>query len=161
MSTGVSVTRLRWLLLALGLVLVVRHWVCMPTLITGESMGPTLHGGQLVVLNKLAYLLDRPRRGEVVGVQTGSGLMIKRVIGLPGEDIGLRDGIFYINGTALTEPYVKLHDVGSIAPGLLGPDLYVVAGDNRSTTIIALVKRDRIVGRVLRQPLAAQVAVVK
>ncbi len=46
-------------------------------------------------------------------------------------------------------------------PGLLGQDLYVVAGDNRSTTIIALVKRHRIVGRVLRQPPAAQFAVVK
>ncbi len=159
MRTAISMQRLRWLLLALGLVLAVRQWVWMPSLITGESMEPTLHGGQLVGVNKLAYLLGRPRRGEIVEVWTGSRLMVKRVLGLPGENIAMRDGIFYVNGAPLTEPYVQFKDDSNIGLGQLGPDCFVVAGDNRSRTIIAVVNRDRIVGRVLRQPFAAQVAV--
>lgn len=156
MSTAVSVQRLRWLLLALGLVLAVRHCVGMPALITGASMLPTLRGGQLVGINKLAYRFGKPRRGEVVGVWTGSGLMIKRVLGLPAENIALRDGIFYVNGAPLTEPYVQFQEQCNIAPGQLGPDHFVVAGDNRRGTIIAVVNRNRIVGRVLREPFAAQ-----
>jgi signal peptidase I len=151
MRTAISAQRLRWLLLALGLVLAARQWLWTPVLITGESMQPTLRGGQLVALNKLAYLFGRPQRGEVVGVWTGSGLMVKRVLGLPGETIALRDGMFYVNGAPVAEPYVQFHDVSTIAPGQLGPDRFVVAGDNRSKTIIAVVNRDRIVGRVMRK----------
>jgi signal peptidase I len=161
MSLSLSVRTLRWLLLALGLVLVVRQWVWMPTLITGVSMEPTLRGGQLVGVNKLAYLFRRPRRGEVVEVWTGRQLIIKRILGLPGEIIAMHDGKLYVNGAPVTEPYVQVQDVNTIAPGQLGPDRFLVAGDNRPQTIIAVVNRDRIVGRVLHHPVAAQVAVVK
>jgi hypothetical protein len=121
---------------------------------------PTLRGGQRVALNKLAYLFGRPQRGEIVGVWTGSGLMVKRVLGLPGETIALRDGMFYVNGAPVAEPYVQFHDVSTIAPGQLSPDCFVVAGNNRSKTIIAVANRDRIVGRLVRKPHAAQLAVV-
>jgi signal peptidase I len=160
MRTAVSVRRLRWLSLALGLALAARQWVCMPELLTGESMRPTLHGGELVWVNKLAYRFGRPRRGEVVQVWTGRDVMVKRVLGLPGENIAMHDGIFYVNGAPLTEPYVQFKDESNIAPGLLGPDRFLVAGDNRSKTIIAVVNRDRIVGRVLRKQYGAQVAVI-
>ena len=161
MRTAISMQRLRWLLLALGLVLAVRQWVWTPLLITGESMEPTLRGGQLVALNKLAYRLETPRRGEIVGVWTGRQLIVKRILGLPGEMIAMHDGKVYVNGAPLTEPYIQVQDVNTIAPGQLGPYHFLVAGDNRPVTIIAVVNRDRIVGRVLHHPLAAQVAVVK
>jgi signal peptidase I len=161
MRTGIPVQTLSWLLLALGLVLAVRQWVGMPSLITGESMQPNLRGGQLVWVNKLAYRWGRPRRGEIVEVWTGRDLLVKRVLGLPGETIALRDGIFYVNGVALAEPYVQFQDDRNIAAGQLGPDRFLVAGDNRSATIIAVVNRDRIVGRVLRHPFAAQVGAME
>ena len=160
MRTAISLRRLRWLSLALGLVLAARQWLGTPMFITGESMQPTLRGGQVVALNKLAYRNHGPRRGEIVAISTGSGLMIKRVLGLPGENIALRDGTFYVNDAPLAEPYVQFPDVTTIAPGQLGPDRFVVAGDNRSKTIIAVVNRDRIVGRVMRKQPAAQLAVM-
>ena len=159
MRTAISVQRLRWSLLTLGLVLAVRQWVWMPSLIIGESMQPTLHQGQLVGVNKLAYLLGTPRRGEIVEVRTSKGPVCKRIVGLPGETIALRDGIFYVNGAPLTEPYAQFQGVGDIAPGQLGPGHFVVAGDNRSWTIVAVVKRDRIVGRVLCKQHAVRAGV--
>ena len=93
---------LRWQLLALGVALAIRQWIWMPGLITGESMQPTLRSGQLVGINKLAYLFDMPRRGDIVEFWTGREFMVKRVLGLPGDQIALRDGIFYVkdHGTA-------------------------------------------------------------
>lgn len=148
MRTTFSVKSLRCLLLVLGLVLGVRQWFWMPAVIHGESMQPTLHGRQLVGVNKLIYLFGSPERGDVVAVQTGRGLLIKRVIGLPGENIGMQEGQFYINDLPLGEPYVKLQELATIARGRLGPECFLVAGDNRRQTCIAVVRRDRIVGRL-------------
>jgi signal peptidase I len=160
MRTKISVHALPWLLLALGLALAIRQWIWVPGLISGESMQPTLRSGQLVWINKLVYFFDMPRRGDIVEFWTGREFMVKRVLGLPGDQIAVRGGIFYVNGTPLTEPYVQSKDNSNIAPGRLSPDHFVVAGDNRSQTIIAVVNRKRIVGRVLRQQHAAQVAAI-
>ncbi len=136
-----------WLLLALGLALAARHWVWMPTLILGESMGPTLHPGQLAGINRLAYHFRPPRRGEVVAIRTRRELMVKRIVGLPGEEIAMRGGVFYINEHPLAEPYVRLAGERTIAPGRLGPNRYVVAGDCRSEgSIVAVVSKQRLVG---------------
>lgn len=160
MRTGGSIPKLRWLLLALGLALATRQWLWMPALISGQSMRPTLSSGQLVGINKLAYRFDLPRRGDIVELWTGSEFMVKRIVGLPGEQIALRDGKFCVNGAPLTEPYVQFRDFTAIAAGQLGPDCFLVAGDNRSGTVIAVVNRNRIVGRVMLQHNAAQVAVL-
>ena len=161
MKTKLSLPTLRWLLLALGLALAVRQWVWMPMLISGESMQPTLRGGQLVGINKLAYLFHSPRRRQIVDFWTGSEFMVKRILGLPGEQIALHGGIVYINGAPLMETYVQFKDDSTIAAGRLGPDQFLVAGDNRSNSIIAVVNRSRIIGRVLCQPCGAQVAVIE
>jgi signal peptidase I len=141
--------RLRWLLLALGLVLAVRQWVWMPTFITGESMQPTLRSGQLAGVNKLAYRFRPPRRGDIVLVYTGRDWIVKRIIGLPGEEVAVRDGVFYIDSRPLPEPYVQFAGTGTTSPGQLGPDRFVVTGDYRPESTIAVVRRDRIVGRLV------------
>ena len=160
MRTAAHVQWLRWLLLVLGLALVVRQWVWMPVLVLGGSMQPTLHGGQIVGVNKLAYHFSGPRRGEIIEVWNGRDLLVKRVLGLPGETIAMHDGFFYVNGTPLVEPYVWFRDGNDIAPGQLGPDCFLVAGDYRLGTIIAVINRSRIVGRVMHQKPEAQVAVI-
>ena len=161
MRTKISVRTLRWQLLALGAALAIRQWIWMPGLITGDSMQPTLRSGQLVGINKLVYHFDMPRRGDIVEFWTGRELMVKRVLGLPDDQIEVRGGVFYINGRPLAEPYLQVKDDSDIAPGRLGPEHFLVAGDNRSQTIIAVVNRKRIVGRVQCPPLGAQVAVIK
>jgi signal peptidase I len=88
----VAIGRLRWLVLALGLALAVRHWVWPPIVLTGESMVPTLHNLQIAGVNKLAYRFRPPCRGDVVLVNTGRELTAKRILGLPGEEIAMLDG---------------------------------------------------------------------
>ena len=157
LRTLIARTRLRWLLPTLALVLAVRHWVWMPALITGQSMEPTLRDGQLAGVNKLAYRSHPPRRGDIVSIRTGQGLIVKRIIGLPGEEIALRAGVFSVNGRPLAEPYVRFASSDTIAPGRLGPNRFLVAGDYRAGSTISVVSGHRIVGRlVFWQQLAAK-----
>ena len=146
MRTGISRTPLRWLLPVLVLVLAVRQWVGMPILVTGGSMVPTLGSGQLAWVNKLAYRSRPPRRGDIVVVRTPRNWIVKRILGLPGEEIAMREGVCYIDGRPLAEPYVQFAGTDTTAPGRLGPNRYLVAGDYRAESAIAVVSRDRIVG---------------
>jgi signal peptidase I len=141
---------LSWLCLVLVLVLAVRHWFWMPALIEGASMLPTLKSGQLAGINKLAYLRRPPARGDLVAVWTGKQLLSKRVVGLPGEEISIQQGVLYVNGVPLCEPYVQFFDARqNAAPGRIETNCFVVASDNRPGGIIAVVSRRRIVGRIV------------
>ncbi|MGO9200648.1 MAG: signal peptidase I [Limisphaerales bacterium] len=135
------------LLPLLLLVLTAREWAWMPLIITGESMLPTLRGGQLAGVNKLAYLLGPPRRRDIVAVWTGKDLMVKRIVGLPGEEVAARDGTLYVNGSPLREPYA-INRHWNVATGKLDVNSFLVVGDNRFQTIVAVVSRERIVGRI-------------
>lgn len=137
------------LLVLLVAVLMVRRWVLAPILITGSSMAPTLHSGQLGFINKLAYRFHPPQRGDVVSFWTGNELWTKRILGLPGEEIEVRHGTLYVNGRPLPEPYVAFRDASDIAPGKIGPGRFLVAGDNREPALMVVVCRDRIVGRLM------------
>jgi len=121
--------------------MIIRQWVWSPTLINGNSMLPALHGGQIVGINKLAYVLRPPQRGDIIAIWTGKELMVKRIVGLPREQIALRDGTLYVNGGAFEEPYVKFNDHWDIAPGEIKPGCFLVAGDNRPHTLVAVVTR--------------------
>jgi signal peptidase I len=142
------------MLLALGIV--VRRWVWMPVLIDGNSMLPVLHTGQLVGVNKIIYLFESPQRGEVVGVWTGKEWMIKRILALPNEEVEMRDGIFYVDGSPLVETYPHINDHSNIARGRIGPNQFVLVGDNRPESLIAIVDRKRIIGRLLRRDAVRQ-----
>src|SRR5690348_16478827 len=146
-----DVSREPILRLLLGLLLAVltfRQWVWSPVAITGQSMSPTWSHGQIAGMNKVAYLFAAPRRGDLVFVRTDRELLVKRIVGLRSEEVCARDGIFYVNGTPLHESYVRFPGSWSIAPGKLGGEQFVVAGDNRSQTLVSVVRRDRIVGRL-------------
>ena len=101
------------------------------------SMEPTLHEGQYLIVSKLSYWIRPPQRGDVVVLdppdQRSTIPYIKRVIGLPGEHVQVRDGRVWINGVALNEPYVS-------GPALyqedvvLAEDQYLVLGDNRNNS---------------------------
>ncbi len=107
----------------------------------GQSMDVTLSGGDTVLLNVLAYQLGTPRRGDVVsfkpnGSTTGHS-SIKRIIGLPGEIIQIRDGMIYINGEVYLEKksYPVITNPGMAGDGItLGDKEYFVLGDNRNNS---------------------------
>lgn len=116
--------------------LVVFKFVFIPARVDGGSMAPTYANHGLNLINRLAYLNKKPQRGDVVAIrlrETGhSVVLMKRVVGLPGEEIGFKDGRVAVNGVKLEEPYVRLPSDWSRAPVVCGPDEYFVVGDNRS-----------------------------
>lgn len=123
------------------------HWILWPVTIDGVSMAPNYDDGQPAIINRLAYLADRPRRGDVVGVRVGREFYIKRIIGLPGERIEfLRDQIL-VNGRPLAEPYPVKPLLWRLAPAQLGANDYFVMGDNRTASKLGPISRDRIIGK--------------
>ncbi len=102
--------------------------------VDGFSMMPTLHDGEFVLVNKLAYRTGTPTRGDIIvfrSVNTPDLDLIKRVIGLPGDKIVIRGGRVIVNGQTLNEPYI------AAAPNYEGewqvPAGYLfVLGDNRN-----------------------------
>jgi signal peptidase I len=136
--------------IAVGLALLVRaavHLYAIPT----ESMRPTLEVGDQIVVTR--YLGGAPQRGEIVVFERGDEVLVKRVIGVPGDLIDSRLGRVRIGGYTLPEPYVlREAATGAIESQLVPGDSYFVLGDNRDDSVdsrsIGFVPRERIVGRV-------------
>ena len=140
------------LLLALVIVLAVRKWVCMPALVVGNSMHPTLRSGEVVLVNKLAFLFRKPCRGDVVCVRTDRGHMIKRIVGLPGESVAMSNGQLLVDEAPVAETaYLTKRGTVQIGSGRMPRAGFAVIGDNRSDTVVAVVSKDRIEGQVLFQ----------
>jgi signal peptidase I len=96
-------------------VLVVRTFIAEPRYIPSSSMEPTLQINDRLIIEKLSYKFRKPERGEVVVfnppavpvVPDASKVYIKRLIGLPGDRIAIREGKVFVNDKALNEPYIK------------------------------------------------------
>jgi signal peptidase I len=102
--------------------------------VDGFSMLPTLQNGEYVLVSKLSYKLDTPQRGDIIvfGIPTDQEQdLIKRVIGLPGETVSIRQNIVFINGIQLEEPYIAQAPVYSGEWTVPEGNLFVL-GDNRN-----------------------------
>ncbi|MGP1612699.1 MAG: signal peptidase I [Catonella sp.] len=131
-----------WILLlvfTVGASYLVASNVFIKTSVSGLSMQPTLEDGQIVIVNKLAYYLQKPKRNDVIVYkQTNkehSYFEVKRVIGLPGETIKIKNGVVYINDEVFKEK-VKTDIIqnGGLAEESIKLDdnEYFVLGDNRN-----------------------------
>jgi signal peptidase I len=105
-------------------------------MVDGASMEPNFHTSQRVIVDRITMVLGGPARGDVVVLNSPTNsdeLLIKRVIGLPGEHVEIRNGRVYINGEALNEPYVAEFCTYRSCEGswYLDKDEYFVLGDNR------------------------------
>ena len=122
--------------------------------ISGSSMEPTLNNGEIVVLIKTAKL----DRGDLCGFSFSNKILIKRVIGLPGDQIFIDDkGVVYVNGEVLDEPYISKHELGECDiefPYTVPENEYFVMGDRRETSIdsrssvIGCIPYDQIFGKI-------------
>ena len=122
--------------------------------IEGTSMEPTLVNGDIVLLSKTTNF----DRGELCGFSWNNKLLIKRVIGIPGDWIEIdTDGMVYLNGEKLDEPYAQQLAIGECNlefPFQVPQEQYFVLGDMRETsidsrnTLIGCVEKDQIVGKV-------------
>ncbi len=148
--------------IAIAAAVLMKLFVVQQFYVSGESMDYTLHNFDRVLVNKLSYDLHDPNRGDVVVLEEEQGLtqrdLIKRVIGLPGETIEMRDCVVYIDGKVLVEPYL---DPDVVTPGNCGTnfsslvvleDHVFVMGDNRpgsgdSRGTLGQVDYGQIVGR--------------
>ena len=109
------------------------------TRVDGHSMEPTLHDGQYLMVNKLAYRFGDPQRGDIVvfrSPQDDGKALIKRVIGAPGDAVEIVDGNVLINGVALVEPYLaeSAPRSGNWGPWQLAVGEYLALGDNRNNS---------------------------
>ncbi len=132
-----------------------------PTKVLQTSMYPTLFENDMILLNKLAYTTCGPERGDIVVFDppfASDRSLIKRVIGLPGEWVGIQGDAFYINGNKLSEEVVKTKtnykvefNIDRKSGTLLGPEEYFVAGDNRDVSYdsrsFGPIKRKAILGK--------------
>ena len=122
-------------------------------LVSGDSMQPELRTGDLLLIDKRAYRTRDPQRGDVVLAQCGQDLIVKRVVGLPGEKVELRRGHVYVNGSALAERYAIRSGSLNISPGVLFRGKYALLGDNRdmdlSQVAYPVVSREQVVGKVV------------
>jgi len=138
-----------------GVCFVVFKFILLPVRITGASMEPNYRDGRINLINTLAYRNHPPRRGDVVGIRfSGPSLMLlKRVVGLPGERIGFREGRVTVNGLPLDEPWLRHVSNWNLDPVELGPDEYFVVGDNRSMPMhlhtFGRAERVRILGKAV------------
>ena len=138
-----------------GLTIVVFKYTVLPIRVQGGSMLPTYRENGINFLNQIAYLRQEPQRGDVVGIRFAGKrvMLLKRVVGLPGERIGFSGGRVTVNGRKLDEPYMKLPANWEREPVQLGSDDFFVVGDNRSMPMedhmFGIAKRERILGKVM------------
>src|SRR5581483_4796657 len=135
--------------------------------VVGVSMYPTLHNDDLLIASKIDYRLHNPERGDIIilksPLEPGRDF-VKRIIGLPGDRILIRDRHVLVNGVELEEPYIGSWLASGNWPPATGtdsaeqgrlvpPDMYFVMGDNRDhssdSRLFGWISRDQIDGKAV------------
>jgi signal peptidase I len=130
---------LRDLILSLLLAFIVIVFLYQPVQVEGTSMMPRLSNHERIFINKFLYRFEPIRRGDIVVFWyplDPTKSYIKRVVGLPGEAVSIRDGRVYLNGRPLQEPYIPpaYLDHQSYAITNIEPNHYFVLGDHRESS---------------------------
>lgn len=142
---------------ALTLAVVIHVFLAQATVVYGSSMQPVLRERQRLVVDKLTYRFGEPERNDIIvlDMEDVDEMLVKRVIGLPGETVDIRAGNIYINNEPLREQLPRaLASQLNIYPHPveLGNDEYYVLGDNRSNSndsrSFGAIRRDEIVGKI-------------
>lgn len=130
---------LRFAFIVLVIIVPIRFFIAQPFVVSGASMDETFHNGQYLVVDRLSYRFEAPQRGDVVVFRypnDPSKHFIKRIIGLPGETLEIKDDTIFIyndshpDGTILNEPYITPMHTDNMQISI-GEDEYFVMGDNR------------------------------
>jgi signal peptidase I len=148
---------------ALVLALGIRHFVAEARYIPSESMVPTLEVNDRLIVEKVGYRFQSPERGDIVVFWPTDRLrrenpslkdaFIKRVIGLPGEKLEVRDGKVYVNDQPIAENYTAAPPEYQWGPETVPIDSYLVLGDNRNNSYDShfwgYVPREKIIGHAV------------
>lgn len=117
-------------------------------------MVPNIEPGDRLIVSEMSYRLHDPERGDIITLhppQDPTITYIKRIVGLPGETIEIRDGVTCINGTPLEEPYLKEPMTQPFEAVTIPPGHYFVMGDNRDVAadsrVWGTLPRENIIGK--------------
>ncbi len=121
---------------ALIIAFLVTHFLGERTVVFGQSMEPNLYPNQQLIIDKLSYRFHGPKRGDIIVINVNSSDIpyIKRVIGLPGEALEVRNNRVFINGGVLSESYISEVTQGDFGPVKIPDDHVFVMGDNRRSS---------------------------
>lgn len=149
--------------IALTVYVLIYQFIAQPQRVVSISMEPNYYENDRLVVEKVSYRFREPARGDVVVFRFPDNpdiLLIKRIIGLPGETLTIRENNVYINDQLLAEPYIAepntsfpgsfLHDE---KPFTIPHDQFIVMGDNRANSgdsrIFGTIHRDSIIGMAM------------
>ncbi len=153
----------KMILISLAIILPIRYFLFQPFYVNGASMEPTFHNNEYLMVDEISYRFHEPERGDVIVFRypgDPQDYYIKRLIGLPGETVQIKDGHVYITDQdgqmiELSEGYLpeNLQTIASSDDPLrLDDDEYFVLGDNRNgskdSRSFGAVKKSYIIGRV-------------
>ena len=135
-AQGVAYELGRVLIIAILVLVLINFFVATVHVVQGASMEPNFHTGEFIITNKLSYLIEEPKRGDVVVLRFPGDpdrqKYIKRIIGLPGEKLEIENSKIYINNKELIESYIP--DTTYTGPNMtvtVGQEEYFIMGDNR------------------------------
>lgn len=131
---------IKFAIIALLIVVPIRMFIAQPFVVSGESMFPTFHDGEYLIVDELSYNVGDPKRRDVIVFRYPNDtkrFFIKRIIGLPNEEIVIKNGKIEIinkenpDGFILDEPYIN-EDFDTTYSYKTGDDEFFVLGDNRN-----------------------------
>lgn len=149
----------RFTILTLLIVIPIRTFIAQPFIVSGASMTPTFQDKEYLIIDELSYHLRDPKRGEVIVFrypQDPSKHFIKRIVGLPGETITIKNNQVFVNSNTepvkINEPYVNVNFSNNLEV-TLEENEYFVMGDNRPQSLDSRIwgplPEDLITGRAL------------
>ncbi|PMQ01310.1 MAG: signal peptidase I [Dictyoglomus sp. NZ13-RE01] len=138
------------------LAFLIKSFILQISYIPTGSMIPTLNEGEAVLVVRIPYYFREPRRGEIIVFKyplDPSKEYVKRLIGLPGDRVEIKNGEVYVNGQKLVEDYVKRKSDDNYGPITVPKDSYFVLGDNRPVSVDSrywgFVPKKNLVGKAI------------
>ena len=165
MNSKVGKEIIEWIksLVIAGIIAVIIHtFLFAIVIVDGPSMEPTLHSSERLILNKISYIISEPERGDIVVFHANEADdYIKRIIGLPGETVEVKNDQLFINGEIVLEPYLDkdkedIHSSGGLLTVNFGPvevqeeQLFVMGDNRRNSTdsrILGTIPMEKLIGK--------------
>lgn len=154
---------LKTVIVSAGIMLFIRFFIIQPFVVKGSSMEPNFYEKDYLIVDEITYRFKEPQRGDIVVFKykdenNKSEYLIKRIVGLPGDTVIVKDGNVFINNSLgeliLEEPYLPIdrETMGNLSEEIKENN-YFVLGDNRAVSLdsryFGQINKDSIVGKVL------------
>ena len=143
------------IILLAGVIFIALQYTLQSSIVVGSSMQPNFQEGQRLIISKIVYTFQEPERGDVIVFHPPNNSRedyIKRVIALPHDIVGIEEGIVYVNGSPLDEPYIEDAPRYTLEEYEVPENHYFVLGDNRNHSNDShngwVLPRQNIIGKV-------------